>query len=275
MTLRLGWDWYQGTIAGLVDPDELISRLVLGAAGLTLRSSSGGFNRPQSVRGEFSGGSIAVYFGAGLDVHVLGTSGAAPHVADVLREHWPAHTVSRADPCMDFDSPGAFERLWRQLYELARVPRRGGRAGVVATSTVGDWLDGIDGRTLYVGGTKSQYRIRCYEKGHEQRSKHPDQTFSLDWARVEAQVRPHGAGKRVAATATPEQLFAWTPFGAAVLAAIAGLDLEALAPARVPSTDPEYWLARQYGGILREWAVLDDAGLRARLVRVLELQPLS
>lgn len=275
MNVTCGWDWYQGTITGLKNPDEVVARLVMDAAGLTLRASSGGYNRPESVRGDFAGGSIAIYFGNDLDVHVLGSSSAAVHVAAVLRAHWPEHTVSRVDACMDFDAPGAFERLYPELHALARTPRRGGRGGVVATSTVGDWLDNVDGRTLYVGGPQSQYRVRCYEKGHEQRSKHPDQTFSLDWARVEAQVRPHGSGKRVAATATPAEVFAWTPFGSAVLQAIAGLELVPLAPARVPSTDPEFWLARQYGPILRDWLVLDDFALRARLIRVLELQPVS
>lgn len=270
MSSTFCWDWYQATLTGVTDPDLVISLLLMEAGGLVLRESAGGFNHPRSVRGDFSGGSVAVYFGGAQDVHVLGTSGAAPHVAAVLRRTFPDHTVSRLDACVDFDQAGSFDQLWRMVYDLARTPRRGGRGGVIGTETAGDWMDAERGRTLYAGGVRSPYRVRVYEKGHEQTAKHPDQTFSLDWTRLEAQIRPHGAGKRAAATATPQEAFAWSSFGAAVLEAVAGLALEPLAPARVPSTDPEYWLARSYSAVLARWLLLSDAELRAVMVSTLE-----
>lgn len=262
----LGFDWYQATLTGVRNVDEVAARLVHGSGSLTLRTGHGGYNRPKSLRGELaSGGSIAVYFGDDLDVHVVGTSSASPHVAAVLREHFPVHTVSRVDVALDFDQPGAFDRLWRTVHGLA-TGREGRRVG---TSTAGDWIDGIDGRTLYAGGPKSRLRIRVYEKGHEQRAKHPDQSFSLDWARVEWAVRPDSRSKLAAATATVEELAAWTPFGAAALSSVYGLQMDAHQLARVPSTDPEYWLARQYAATLVSWLSLDDGDLRNRMVTAL------
>lgn len=265
MNLGFDWDWYQATLIGVSDPDRVVSLLLLDAPGLVLRESAGGFNHLRSLRGDFSGGSVAVYFGGAQDVHVLGSSGAAPHVAAVLRRDFSDHLVSRLDACLDFDQPGSFERVMGLVYETARTPRRGGRGGVIGTETAGDWLDRENGRTLYAGGRGSAYRVRVYEKGHEQRAKHPDQTFSLDWTRLEAQIRPHGAGKRSAALATPQEAFAWSSFGAAVLLAVGGLDLEPLAPARVPSTDPEYWIARQFGATLKAWLLLSDGELRTAM----------
>lgn len=265
-------DWYQCTIKGLQNPDHVASRLLMGSLGLVLREASGGFNRPFSLRGEMpGGGSVGIYYGSDLDVHVLGSSNAAPHVMEVVREHWPAHTVSRFDACADFDEPGAFDRLWRAVYALARTPRRGGRGGMTSTSTVGDWIDAENGRTFYAGSRGSQYVVRVYEKGLEQRAKHPDVTFSPDWVRVEAEVRPQGKGKLLAATATPAEMFAWSALGSDILRAIADLEVESIAPARVASTDPEYWLAQQYGPILRGWADLPLDELRDRVLGVLAL----
>lgn len=250
----LDFDWYQGTLLGVTDEMDVASRLLSGSGALVLKRGHGGNNRPYSLRGDAPmGGSIALFFGGDLDVHVVGTSSAAPYVASVLREHYPAHTVSRADIALDFDTPGAFDALWRSVHRLAT-----GRSGrKVGTTLAGDWLDALNGRTLYAGGPSSRLRVRVYEKGHEQRSKHPNETFSLDWARVEWAVRPDSRGKRSAATATVEELAAWTPFGAAVLQAIAGLDLEAQAPARVASTDPLFWMVRQYGNRLRQLLTLE------------------
>lgn len=266
------FDWYQATLHGVLSVDLVVSELLSGVEFMDYSEGAGGFNRPFSLRAKsMDGGSLALYFGAELPVHVVATSSLAPAVADVLRERFPGHGVSRADVAFDLDQPGAFDRLYKAVHFIARTPRRAGRGGVVATSTVGDWLDGLDGRTLYAGGPTSALRVRVYEKGHEQRSKHPDKTFSLDWCRVEWQIRPNSAGKLLAATKTPSELAAWTGFGSEVLAAVAALDLEPCAPARVPSTDPLFWMARQYSKILTEWASLSPAEIQLRVFAALEL----
>lgn len=261
------FDWYGATPRGVTDPDLIASRVLIGLGPVVLRDGAGGLNYPYSMRGDLpAGGSLAIYYGNDKDVFVQATGGAAQHVADVLRRAWPDHTVARVDVACDFDEPGCFGRLWRAVDD-----ERKGRAGKpIAAELAGDWLDAVNGRTFYAGGRSSAYRVRVYEKGHEQRSKHPDQTFSLDWTRVEAQVRPKGAGKRTAAQLAPEALFAWTPFGAAVLRAVARLKLEPQAPKRAEATDPEYWCARQYGVLMRRWLELPDHELRAVMMTALE-----
>lgn len=254
----LDFDWYQGTLSGVQSPDDVVSLLLRGIGAFKLSESPGGFNRPYSVRGSApGGGSLGVYFGNGLDVHVVASSWLAAHACRVLRREFPTHRVSRADVAYDVDEPGAFDRLYKAAHALARAPRRGGRGGVLATSTVGDWLDGENGRTLYIGAPSSALRIRIYEKGHEQRAKHPDQKFSPDWVRVEWQIRPNSAGKSRAATASAAELAAWTRFGADMLDLVAQLEFDPTAPARIPSTDPLFWMVRQYGVHLRELVAVD------------------
>ena len=264
----LDFDWYQATVTGETDHELVISHLLYDCGPVVLKSGSGGFNRSHSARGDFpGGGSLAIYWGDDQDVHVVGSSAAAPHVAQVLRSLHPNHTVSRADVAYDVDQRGAFDRLYKVAHLLAGTPRRGRRMG---TSLAGDWLDSINGRTLYAGGPTSRLRVRVYEKGHEQRAKHPDRLFSLDWARVEWQIRPDSAGKRRAATATPAELAAWTSYGAELLQAVTSLGLTPTAPARVASTNPEFWMARQYSAILREWALVPDLA-HARILAALDL----
>lgn len=266
--MAFNFDWYAATVLGVTDVDRVASRILHGSGALGLRAAGGRYNYPTSYLGEFpGGGSIQIFYGKNRDVFVVATSGAAPHVAAVLREVWPVHAVSRADVAFDVDEPGVFDRLWPQISAL-RFSRPG---RPIASNQVGDWEDGIRGRTYYAGAFSSAFLVRCYEKGLEQASKHPDQKFSPDWCRVEAQNRPaKKADKLAAASATPEELFAWTPFGAAVIKLIADLELTAHSPARVEATDPEYWLARQYSAILNRWLALPDHELRVIMMATLK-----
>lgn len=266
--MAFNFDWYGATLNGEIDPDRVAARLLHDSGAVGLTAGRGGFNYPNSYSGSFpGGGTLSVFYGRDKPVYVQGTSAAAAHVADVLRSFWPDHSVSRADVAFDVDEAGSFEKLWPAVHALTK-----GRAGKpIKSELAGDWLDALHGRTYYAGGRASAFRVRVYEKGHEQRSSHPDQTFSLDWTRVEAQIRPAKSGdKRAAATATPAELFAWTPFGAAVLQVIADLQLTPHSPRRIEATDPEYWLARQYSAVLARWLLLPDADLRAVMVSTLD-----
>jgi hypothetical protein len=263
------FDWYQALLVGVYDPDYVAPHLLIGSGGLVLRQAHGGYRRPYSLSGKTPDGTVTIYYGGELEVFVVGTSAAAPHVAAVLRDRFPAHLVSRADPCIDFDEPGVFLRLYDALFDLA-----GGREGrKVKVSTVGDWPRGIDGRTFYAGTRLSQLMGRLYEKGIELAAKHPDQTFSRDLTRYECEVRPKGDGKRKAALASPEELAAWTPFGAAALAVLSGLQLDAQAPARPESTDPEYWMFRQYRETLQRLLLLQPEELYAHVAAGLARVP--
>lgn len=253
MTLHPSWDYYEATLTGVFDPAPVLQNLGLAD---TATQGSAHRNYPASYVCELpSGGSIQIWYGAQLEVHVVLTSAACDDLVPVLRRLWP-HRVSRADVALDYDYPHAFDRIHRALHALAREfkPRP------VQTSVAGDWLDGEAGRTLYLGARSSRLLVRVYEKGHEQAAAHPDQgPFSLDWTRVEWQVRPDSRHKGIASSLPPAELASSTRFGGEVLAHLAGASQPALPLQRVPSTDPLYWLVQQYGRVLREAIEADPA----------------
>lgn len=264
MTAPAQLDWYACTLISNFDESRVLEKL----GGLTLAKPGGRrLNYPASYVWETSnGGTVQVWYGAALEVHIELSSGACDTLVDVIRKLWP-HRVSRADVAIDYDFPNAFETLYRPLDRLAQEQR----PNRVKTHVMGDWIRNTPGRTLYLGAFRSRWLGRIYEKGAEQAAKHPDQTFSPNWVRVEAQVRPSSSAHKLAlASMTPDQIFAYTKFGSLVLAHLRGVDHVPLPLERVPSTDPEYWLGKQYGATLSRWLILDDSALRARLVAVLE-----
>ena len=269
----LSWDWYQATIT---HASEATHHGVMRAVGARFADSRWKPVRPLYGYASAMGlegvpvGSVTVLWGGNSGVHVQGTSSAAEAVANVVREFWPDHLVSRADVAYDVVEPGSFERLWRRVHGLARDgAASGGRK--VSTSTEGDWLDGENGRTFYAGGRASRLRVRVYEKGHEQRARDPLCGASLDWTRCEWQLRPTSDQKGWLARATRLDALGLTPFGAAVAAAVVG---EAVEPAgavlRFASQDPAYWMAKQYRRVVLELLALDPVDMRDRLVSLVE-----
>lgn len=268
----LTWDWYQATIKGssnaLTSANGVMS--VLG----TVAGPGSRWNPTKALYGYPSGqellgvevGSVKVFYGAG-DVHVQATSGVAEAVADLIRQWWPEHTVSRADVAYDVVEPGSFERLYKRVHHLARSNPR----GKVSTSTAGDWLDQELGRTFYAGGASSRLRVRVYEKGHEQRSKDPNCGADLDWTRVEWQLRPTSDQKAWLARASKTEALGLSAFGAAVADDVIGADVLAVGNLlRFASQDPAYWMTRQYRRVVLSLVELDPEDIRARLVQLLE-----
>lgn len=267
----LTWDWYQGTVKGLTSADGLMSVVAREVSpGSVWKPVPGlyGYAAGRELLG-VEVGSVRVFWG-GSDVHVQATGGAADTLADVLRRWWPEHTVSRADVAFDVVEPGSFERLYAEVHRLARDgAARGGRK--VSTSTAGDWLDRENGRTFYAGGPSSRVRVRVYEKGHEQRVKDPLCGASLDWTRVEWQLRPTSDQKRWLASASKADALGLSPFGATVADAVLGSDVVPVgAELRFASQDPAYWMTRQYRRVVLALLELDAEDLRDRLVQLVE-----
>ena len=276
----LHWDWYQATVPG--GSDALTrANAVMGVLGAGLRGDNvgcqpwkvcaglHGYSRGAELEG-VERGSVKVFYGLTGDVHVQGTSKAAQVVADLLRQWWPDHRVSRADVALDVDQVGSFERLWRLVHRLAREGADGG-GRKISTSTAGDWIDAEAGRTFYAGGRTSRLLVRVYEKGHEQRGKDPDCGASLDWTRVEWQLRPTSDQKGWLAKASPVEALGLSPFGALVAREVLVEDVVAAGSVlRFASQDPLYWMVRQYRRAVVGLVQLDPDDLRAQLVEMLD-----
>jgi hypothetical protein len=193
--------------------------------------------------------------------HVVVSGETAQAASELLRTQWPGHTVSRADVCTDYAEPGAYDRLQELALDVAKDRR-------IKVGTAGDHLLTKEGRTLYLGSTKSHTRLRLYDKAAELRAQFASQPAKLlevpaELARFECQVRPQtGDAKAAAARADPVALMGSASWMRELVQRVDGLSLapfQAARPWRQADDDRSYAaLLAQYGGLLKR--VRSDLG---------------
>jgi Replication initiation factor len=256
-----GFDWYQATVRGSVD-DVLAGCLTLGE-GAFLSHSRGvhGFATTTTIKGD--DGTLGAVWHGGTHAlpHVVFTGEGAQAGAELIRASFPDHHVTRLDSREDFGGEGVFDRLQPVLMGVAEARR-------IKVGTAGDHLLTMEGRTVYLGSTKSPVRLRMYDKAAELRAKFaasPDKlaTIPAHLTRLEAQVRPETReAKAQAATLDPLAVFGCSAWLRDVWRGVVGLEVD---PVQVTKpyrqSDHErakaYMLA-QYGGVLR--AMFEDSG---------------
>jgi hypothetical protein len=193
--------------------------------------------------------------------HVVLSGESAQPGAQLLRTHLADHSVSRADACIDYADPGAYERLQGIAVDLARQRR-------IKCGTAGDHLVTLRGRTMYLGATSSHTRLRLYDKAEELRQSFAQDPVKLaqvpdELARLECQVRPATPeAKREAARVDPVTLMGSAAWMRELMRQVAGLDLHPFEAGRAwrQSDDDRAYAAllAQYGGLLRR--VCGDLG---------------
>ena len=242
------FDWYQATIDA--PPDEV--------AGLLLRRL-GEFAevrpRPGSTNGYEAAYDVAIgpqvyasmfYGGAsqGSGVNAFASGADAIWFARLCRDNWP-HQVTRVDAAEDYDDPGAFDGLYRVCAELAN--ERG-----LGTFNVGDYTQKKQGRTLYVGSSKSAVRVRLYEKGKEYIAR-GIRNASPHWTRIEGSFRPRKRPGRIAlAAATPAECFGLAVWTRMLLERLTGVEYPRIADVKWTASDD----ARAYSFMLKQYGPL-------------------
>lgn len=257
------FDWYQASVPAEVPVlTKALESLCDGRAVWD--------HMPRAPHGFATGAKLADIFGPVLQVwwggcherpHVVMSGEVASIGADLLRSEFPGHRVSRADVCIDYADPGAYDRLQGIALDVAR--ERGIKVG-----TAGDHLVTMQGRTLYLGATSSHTRVRLYDKAAELRAKFSNDPERLrdvpdELARLECQVRPQTPqAKEAAAKADPVSLMGSAAWTRLLLKHVAGLDLEPFVAGKVwrQSDDARAYAAMlaQYGGVLAR--VKEDLG---------------
>lgn len=248
------FDWYQGTAF----TDEITLRGVLSEAAVGAEWE----DLERVPHGYASGWRLTDSDGRVCDVwaggnhqhpHFVASGPTAQAVCDVVRaELGGMHTVSRADPCIDFDTPGAYDLLQAQALEVAKEQR-------VKVGTAGDHLLTMEGRTVYLGAPTSHVRLRIYDKGAELRGKFagmPDvlATIPQELARLEGQIRPKTPeAKARAAAASPVELFGSAAWMRVLMGKVAGLDLEPFQAGPVWRKSDD---ARAYAAMLSQYGNL-------------------
>ncbi len=252
------FDWYQATVRDEVPAlQACLSELAPAGAWEHLAKVPHGYAfGDRLVDGD--GAVCTVWWGGCHPYPHAVISGEKAHDgAQLLRTHLPEHTVSRADVCIDYAEPGAYDRLQGLAVGVAKERR-------IKVGTAGDHLVTMEGRTLYLGATTSHTRLRLYDKAAELRVQYGRDPVRLaqvppELARLECQVRPQTPqAKMLAARVDPVTLMGSASWMRELMRQVAGLELHPFEAGKVwrqADDDRAYAaLLAQYGGLLSRMA---------------------
>jgi hypothetical protein len=256
------FDWYQATVRAEVPAvRECLAELVPGGSWEPLRKAPHGYGFGDALEGPEGRSALLWWGGSHPYPHVVLSGEDAQPGSELLRAQLPDHSVSRADSCIDYAEPGAYDRLQDLALTVARD--RGIKVG-----TAGDHLLTLKGRTCYLGASASATRLRVYDKAEELRQKFaPDPvrlaTVPPELARLECQVRPQTPQARAAAAqASPIELMGSAAWMRELMRLVAGLELEPFQAGKAwrQSDDDRAYAAllAQYGGLLQR--IVTDLG---------------
>lgn len=258
----VAFDWYQATLRGAPVDDILASCLEL-QDGTSLFHKKGRQGYGTVTRVEGAEGLVAqvLHGGSHPYPHVIFSGSEAVAGSECIRANFPNHFVTRADACVDFGEPNAFDQMLPSLLGAAERHR-------VKVDTRGDHLLRMVGRSVYLGAASSAVQLRQYDKAAELRSKYAHDPVKLaelpeHRTRVELQVRPQTQAMRAHfATIDPLSVLGSSAWSREVWLAIAGMNLEPLNVGKVwrPSDDDRAYACMlfQYGSLIRR--KLADAG---------------
>lgn len=254
------FDAYATTLQ--IVPEKLVDQLLenLPYSGLNLTREKGKNNYQHAdviTDGMGEKVCMVLHGGNGGKPHLRAQGVYSPDIATICRSLWPGHSVTRADVAIDFDGEDAFLKLHRLLD--GQAARRG-----LKVDMKGDWRpnrDPLAGRTFYLGARSSVMFMRLYEKGLHERSKYQnsDQVISLDWTRLEIEVKPQSPEARFRASRLqPADFWGVSAWSRDILRLAMGLDVERVNMNLRPESEDETALKhmiRQYrSALMRESA---------------------
>lgn len=186
-------------------------------------------------------GSVSWGGGQGVRAMIEIKGERTPEVVDRLRGS-VEHRCTRVDSCVDFEAPGAFERLLGTCMEVKKRHRLVGERR-------GDWEDFPEkGRTQYLGSVVSVTRLRLYEKGKQPEYVHLGRS---DWVRAELQVRPVKQAKSTFSELSPLGVWGASKWSRELAAEILEQQVDPSAAGTVwKLTERDKalsWMCRQYG----------------------------
>lgn len=178
--------------------------------------------------------------------NVVGSGACAQVLADVVRERFPSHRVSRLDSCEDYYHRDAYEYLRKVALKIGKAHR------VQCREIVKPLSDSDDGRTLYLGSQTSAVSMRIYEKGKQLQS-------DPEWVRAELQIRPQKEQKSIIAHLDSTQVWGLAKWSHDMAVQLGNKDLQRVdATIYQPSDhDRAYrFMLKQYRKVLEQMRVL-------------------
>lgn len=184
--------------------------------------------------------------GGNPGVHVQSKGQDSRLVAPALRAQFPVHAVARADVATDWISEGLFDVLAPMMQAFALDHE-------LKLRYEGDWTR-KEGRSLYVGSSRSSVYCVLYEKGYQEGG-----SASKHWVRFEVRVQPHSTKKQACCSWTEEQFLgasAWVSELVDQLGLATPEPMSASRPWRNRSAEKaRLWLLTQGKRVIREWLV--------------------
>lgn len=168
--------------------------------------------------------------------NVVGTGACAQVLADVVREYFPAHRVSRLDSCEDYYHADAYDYLRKLALKIGKEHR------VKCLEIVKPLKESDDGRTLYLGSETSAVSMRIYEKGKQLKT-------DSEWVRAELQVRPQKKLKAAMAMLDPKEVWGMSKWTHALAVKLGNRDLKRVDAKVYQQSDHD----RAYGFMLKQY----------------------
>jgi hypothetical protein len=174
--------------------------------------------------------------------NVVGSGGAAPKLAEIIREHFPAHKVSRVDACEDYHHKDVYDYLRKKALKIAKEQK------VAVREIVKPISDCDDGRTLYLGSQTSAVSMRIYEKGKQL-------GLGSEWVRAELQVRPQKKIKQIIAYLSPLEVWGLARWSHSMAVQMGNKDLQRVEAQIYQQSDHDRayrFMLKQYRRVLEQ-----------------------
>lgn len=250
------FDWYQATVgASVPDIRACLAEMVDMPHWVPQKRGTQAYAFADHLEGP-DGAAAKLWFGGDHHPfpHVVLSGGDAHQGAMLLRQAFPeVQAVGRADVCIDYAEPGAYDRLQGLAVQVAKEDK-------IKLRCHGDHLLTFEGRTVNLGSPTSAVQLRIYEKDAQLRAlfaKDPSKLATVPdhLARFEAQVRPQTPMARYnASKAEPLALMGSAKWLRKLMQLVSGLELEPFQAGKVwrQSDDDRAYatLLSQYGGLL-------------------------
>lgn len=239
------FDWYQASIPE-VNPEVVMATLA--AADYYGQWEEARPMKGYEVGAQFVIGSEVIYKinhggqNAQYGANVIGSGGSAPKLAEIVREKFPVHRVSRVDSCEDYHHPDAYDYLRKVALKIAKEQK------VQCREIVKPLEESDDGRTLYLGSQTSAISMRIYEKGKQL-------GCGTEWVRAELQARPQKDTKSIIAMLSPTEVWGLSKWSHSMAIQLGKKDLQRVDAQVYQQSDHDRayrFLLRQYRRVLEQ-----------------------
>lgn len=216
--MNVRFDWYQATFRDDLPPSVILDRIAADLPGAHriqhFQRGMNGYARSAILVDQDDRTLVTMQHqgNAGAPPNLYASGPDTPAFAHTVRQLRMTHDVTRGDACCDLEGED-WDQVKSSVQTIARAHQVKGKTEQPDNPE--------EGATYYAGAATSSVRCRVYRKDLELISKGVSaDEFPQPIVRVEAQIRPKGAVRRVLSIAEPQALFGCSRWLRAVSSAV-------------------------------------------------------